>query len=78
MTFLIAFLHFNQNIEVLQINCRIFRCGIFKHNYTQINPHLSKIECDKLINDDLIFGCGKPCELINENDEWKPVPCDYI
>ena len=78
MTFFITCPHCNQTIEVLQINCRIFRCGILKSNYTQINPHLSKVECDKLVNDDLIFGCGKPFELINEIGKWKPVPCEYI
>ena len=78
MPFIVTCPHCVQSIEVLEVNCRIFRCGILKSNYTQINPHLSKVECDKLVNDDLIFGCGKPFELINNNGLWKPVPCEYI
>lgn len=78
MPFIVTCPHCVQSIEVLEVNCRIFRCGILKSNYTQINPHLSKVECDKLVNDDLIFGCGKPFELINEIGIWKPVPCEYI
>ncbi len=78
MPFIVTCPHCVQSIEVLEVNCRIFRCGILKSNYTQINPHLSKVECDKLVNDDLIFGCGKPFELINNNGLWKPIPCEYI
>lgn len=78
MPFIVTCPHCVQSIEVLEVNCRIFRCGILKSNYTQINPHLSKVECDKLVNDDLIFGCGKPFELISDNGLWKPVPCEYI
>ena len=47
MPFIVTCPHCVQSIEVLEVNCRIFRCGILKSNYTQINPHLSKVECDK-------------------------------
>jgi len=33
------------SIEIEQINCGIFRCGILKSNNEQIPPHLSKEEC---------------------------------
>jgi hypothetical protein len=49
-----------------------------KLDYTQIPPHLSKIECDKLIEEDKIYGCGKPFKLVMIENEWKPVICDYI
>jgi hypothetical protein len=48
-------------------NCCIFRCGIYKRDYTPINPHMIKSECDKLKDSDLIYGCGKPLKLINNN-----------
>jgi hypothetical protein len=73
-------------IEVVEINCQIFRCGIYKANYQQIDPHLPKIQCDQLVANSLIFGCGKPFRLI-PNDPSKPlsldakytiVVCDYI
>jgi hypothetical protein len=49
-----------------------------KLDYTQIPPHLSKVECDKLIEGDKIYGCGKPFKLVMIENEWKPVICDYI
>ena len=48
------------SIEVLEINCRIFRCGVLKTTMEQIPPHSSKEECDKYVKEDLIYGCGKP------------------
>jgi len=66
--------HCNQNIEIIAINCAIFRCGIYKHNFEQINPHLDKENCDKLKKEDKIYGCGKPFRLISNVVE----KCDYI
>jgi DNA-directed RNA polymerase subunit RPC12/RpoP len=57
-----------------EINCSIFRHGVFKVNMEQINPHLDKKSCDDLKSKDLIYGCSKPFRLINE----KPIICDYI
>ena len=56
--------HCSQNIEIIQLNCRIFRCGVYKHNYKQIDPHLSKSECTRLFTEKLIFGCGKPFRIL--------------
>ena len=33
--------HCNITIEVLELNCQIFRCGIYKNTLEQINPHMS-------------------------------------
>ena len=62
-------------IEIIQLNCRIFRCGIYKDTYIQIPPHLPKKECDLLIETDLIYGCGKPFKMLDDNT---PDTCDYI
>ena len=82
--------HCNQTFEILEINCRIFRCGVYKENYEQIPPHLPKNECDQLVKDSAIIGCGKPFELIPLCQEIKKdksysidgsynvVKCDYI
>ena len=43
-----------------QINCKIFRHGIYKQNYDQIGSHERKELCDQLFKDGLIYGCGKP------------------
>ncbi len=63
-------------VEIVELNCRIFRCGIYKHNYTQIPPHLPKTECDQLISSSSIYGCGKPFRI--EEGTNIPVICDYI
>jgi len=66
--------HCNIMIEVIEINCAIFRCGIYKNTGKQIEPHLSKYLCDTLKENDKIWGCGKPFQLIND----KLVKCDYL
>ena len=60
------------------LNCHIFRHGIFKHSYKQIDPHLKKEICDELFQKELIYGCGKPFKIININNEYKIEKCDYI
>lgn len=63
--------HCGITIEVVALNCGIFRCGIYKKTGVQIDPHLSKEECDKIKD---IWGCGKPFQYINGKLE----PCLYI
>jgi len=72
--------HCNQTIEVkkTELNCKIFRCGILKSNFKQIGPHTSKIECDRLKQSELIFGCGKPFKFVTIDDKNDVVVCDYI
>lgn len=71
--------HCNQTVTVkkTQLNCRIFRHGIYKHNFKQIDPHAPKDICDKLYKENKIYGCGKPFKFFK-----KPYPhvkiCDYI
>ena len=65
-------------IKIKEINCCIFRHGIYKNNYKQIDPHLNKTECDRLFNQKLIYGCGKPFKLVLENNKYKSIICDYI
>ena len=61
-----------------EINCAIFRHGAYKENMNQINPHTCKEECERLVKENLIHGCGKPFRLIKENNEYKAIICDYI
>lgn len=70
--------HCNEYVIIEEINCAIFRHGILKKNMNQINQHLSKLECDKLKEKDLIYGCGKPFKIIYKNNEWIAIDCDYI
>jgi hypothetical protein len=73
--------HCNEYIIIAQINCAIFRHGIYKHNLQQIDPHTSKEKCDLFIINNEIYGCGKPFRIkkinINSN-EWISEICDYI
>jgi len=44
----------------------------------QIDPHLPKVDCDKLKAEGKIFGCGKPFRLIQKDGIEKAIICDYI
>jgi hypothetical protein len=73
--------HCKEVVIIEEINCSIFRHGIYKHNLQQIDPHLNKIKCDELINNNEIYGCGKPFLIKNINtstNEWISEVCDYI
>jgi len=69
--------HCKQWIEILELNCKIFRCGMYK-NFKQIDPHMNKDGCDQLIKENKIFGCGKPFTVRQNKDEWIAVICEYI
>jgi hypothetical protein len=67
--------------EIVELNCCIFRCGIYKNSLQQIPPHLSKPECDALVG--RIHGCGKPfkiivTEIVKVEKKYEAVVCDYI
>lgn len=53
-----------------EINCGIFRHGVHKGTYEQLNPHATQEECDT--SD--IYGCGKPFRIVDD----KAIICDYI
>ena len=66
------------NLQILvyssEINCQIFRHGVYKNTFQDISPHTPKLECDRLIKEDLIIGCGKPFRFNGITAEI----CDYI
>lgn len=62
-----------------ELNCRIFRHGVYRTTGEPIPPHTSKEECDRLFFHALIHGCGKPFQVIRQEDGTeKAVLCDYI
>jgi hypothetical protein len=63
-----------------EVNCQIFRHGIMKSDGTQVNPHLSKEQCEQLFDQDLVHGCCKPFRLIRgSNGIVESVEmCDWI
>ena len=68
--------HCNGIIQILkkEINCKIFRHGVYKNNNLPIPPHTIKTECDRLFTQKIINGCGKP--FIFDGNIVKI--CDYI
>lgn len=70
--------HCKETRFIEQINCGIFRDGVFKSNLQQIPPHLSQYECDKIYEEGLIIGCGKPFRVYLDNTTYKVEICDYI
>lgn len=67
--------HCQRSIIIIELNCKIFRCGIFKDTGKQLNPHASKDECDRVLKENLIYGCGKPFRITHDK---KLIICDYI
>ena len=62
-----------------EINCQLFRHAVMKSTYNQINPHAPKVECGRLVEMDLIFGCGKPFRMCMLDGKWSYAEeCDYI
>ena len=79
MTIIVQCPHCNHYIEIIELNCKIFRCGIIKSDFSQINPHSSKKDCDKMKKEDTIYGCGKPFRIIQkESHAFAIEKCDYI
>jgi hypothetical protein len=71
--------HCKEYVIIEQVNCAIFRHGMYKQNFIQINPHLSKNECDNLILNNLIYGCGKPFKIEKNHENILMANiCDYI
>jgi len=70
--------HCKEPVIIEKLNCGIFRHGIYKKTGKQIGPHSSKEKCDTLIKIEAIWGCGKPFQIILENNEMKAEECEYI
>jgi hypothetical protein len=70
--------HCQQLIEMLALNCSIFRCGQYRRNGEQIPPHLHKEECDRLAMNMEIWGCGKPFRVEVIPSGYQAIVCDYI
>lgn len=61
-----------------EINCAIFRHASYKQNLDPIPPHSSKEECERLLIENLVYGCTKPFRLIRSEKGYKTEICDYI
>jgi hypothetical protein len=63
-------------VRIQETNCKIFRHGVMKSNYEQINPHATKETCDSLVERGEIYGCGKPFKLTDDLTQVEA--CGYI
>jgi hypothetical protein len=71
--------HCNDFILIEELNCCIFRHGVFIETNKQIDPHSPKELCDHYAEKNLIYGCGKPYKIIlNEKQEYIAIKCEYI
>jgi len=70
--------HCDVMIEVVELNCCIFRCGVHRITGVQIPPHSSKEECDRLLKFGELYGCGKPFQIIKTVSGVLVVECEYI
>ena len=65
-------------VLIEQMNCAIFRHGIFKQYATQIPPHSSQVDCDAFVKNGLIYGCGKPFTIVIVDGLPVAEHCGYI
>jgi hypothetical protein len=70
--------HCNEFVIIEKINCAIFRHGIMKKNLKQIDPHSLKELCEYFVNNDLIYGCGKPFRIVIKDNNLLTEICDYL
>lgn len=68
-------------VKIKEINCQIFRCGIFIGNNQQVAPHSSKSDCDKYLENNMIYGCARPFYFVKNLENVFSsyvILCDYI
>jgi hypothetical protein len=67
-------------VQKEEIKCAIFRHGIYIHNLEPIDPHLSKQKCQELVEQNKIYGCGKPFQMVMDSSgkNFYTQVCDYI
>jgi len=71
--------HCQTPILIEKLNCGIFRHAVFKKTGKQIGPHSTKEKCERLSQSDLIWGCGKPFQIITTSENKLEIKvCDYI
>jgi hypothetical protein len=71
--------HCKECIVIEKLNCHIFRHGVLRENGKQMDPHSPKDVCNKLIENNQIFGCGKPFKVVKKEDgTYISEICEYI
>ncbi len=65
-------------IAAKDFNCKILRHGVFRVTNQPMNPHAAKEECERLVKEEKIYGCGKPLRIVKQNESYILEICDYI
>lgn len=47
-------------LEITNVRCGTFRCGVYKKNGRPLPPHSSQMVCEDAAKKGLIYGCGLP------------------
>ena len=76
--FIVCCPHCSQPILIEQLNCGIFRHAMMKSTGQQIDPHSPKPVCDSLVENNQIYGCGKPFKITMEGTVPRIEVCEYI
>ena len=72
----------NQNITNIVVECPHCKSPVLIEKL--INPHTEKELCELYVKINIIFGCGKPFQVIpnenskDEDDKFIAILCDYI
>jgi hypothetical protein len=65
-----------------ELACKIFRHAAYNFDTNKlINPHTPEQECDRLSNEKLIVGCGKPFRVLVSDEDVniiKVEKCGYL
>jgi len=63
-------------VDPREINCGVFRHGVYRSNFQQMDPHAQKKICDDLYANNQIYGCGRPLRFVQATGKFDV--CDYI
>lgn len=72
--------HCNLLVQVKEkdLRCKIFRHAVYKANNKPIKPHAPQAECERLLAQDLVYGCAKPFRLVTTGKVLRAEICGYI
>ena len=64
-------------VEVVEINCGIFRHAVRRDSGEAISPHTPRDECERLAREGEVWGCASPFRVIRDNTgKLRGIPSD--
>jgi hypothetical protein len=76
--FIVTCPHCQEFVQIAQVNCAVFRHGVYKDTFEQVSPHLSLNHCTELRSTGRVYGCCKPFKVVLKDGTYEAVVCDYI